>query len=64
LKIFLYNFKRPLNLIVLKTQIVSTLTQKDSTGQAKKEHFRSVTIWKKQSDGKWKNVVDIMCPKK
>ncbi len=36
---------------------------KDSSGNVMTQHFKSVTIWKKQSDGSWKNVVDVMSPK-
>jgi uncharacterized protein (TIGR02246 family) len=39
------------------------ITTKDSSGNAMTQHFRSVTIWKKQMDGSWKNVVDVMSPK-
>jgi len=31
----------------------------DSTGKAITIHNKAVTIWRKQSDGSWKNVVDI-----
>jgi ketosteroid isomerase-like protein len=40
----------------------STLSFMDSMGNANTQTFRSVTIWKKQADGSWKNVVDIMSP--
>jgi ketosteroid isomerase-like protein len=39
------------------------ITMKDSTGNSMSQHFKSVTIWKKQADGSWKNVVDVMSPK-
>jgi uncharacterized protein (TIGR02246 family) len=39
------------------------ITMKDSTGNSASQHFRSVTIWKKQADGSWKNVVDVLSPK-
>ncbi|MDP2688005.1 MAG: nuclear transport factor 2 family protein [Aequorivita sp.] len=41
----------------------STITMKDSTGKETVQNFRTVTIWKKQADGSWKNVVDVMSPK-
>lgn len=40
----------------------SQITMTDSTGTANVMHFEGVTIWKKQADGSWKNVVDIMSP--
>lgn len=40
----------------------SHMVMPDSTGQPVKHHFKSVTIWKKQADGTWKNVVDVMSP--
>ncbi len=40
------------------------ITMKDSMGRSQIQHFKSVTIWKKQADGTWKNVVDVMSPKK
>ena len=40
----------------------SQITIKDSTGKSVTQHFKSVTIWKKQEDGTWKNVVDVMSP--
>ena len=38
------------------------LTVNDSTGNPKTQHYKSVTVWKKQADGSWKNVVDVMSP--
>jgi ketosteroid isomerase-like protein len=38
------------------------MTMKDSTGSNSTQHFKTVTIWKKQQDGSWKNVVDVMSP--
>lgn len=38
------------------------LTVNDSTGKPVTQHYRSITIWKKQTDGTWKNVVDVMSP--
>lgn len=40
----------------------SQITTNDSTGKPVTQHFKSVTIWKKQADGTWKNVVDVMSP--
>ena len=40
----------------------STISFQDSLGNSHSQNFRSVTIWKKQPDGSWKNVVDIMSP--
>ena len=40
----------------------SAITMKDSTG-THTQNFNAVSIWKKQADGSWKNVVDIMSPK-
>ena len=37
----------------------SQITVNDSTGKPITTHFKAVTIWKKQSDGSWKNAVDI-----
>lgn len=34
----------------------------DSTGKLFTHRYRSITIWKKQTDGSWKNVVDVMSP--
>lgn len=34
----------------------------DSTGQTVTQRNRAVTIWRKQADGSWKNVVDISTP--
>ena len=42
----------------------SKITMKDSTGATNIQNFKTVTIWKKQQDGSWKNVVDIMSPTK
>ncbi|NJB84329.1 uncharacterized protein (TIGR02246 family) [Lewinella marina] len=40
----------------------SRMTMADSTGSPLEQEFRSVTIWKRQADGSWKNVVDVMSP--
>jgi uncharacterized protein (TIGR02246 family) len=37
----------------------SQVTFNDSTGKAITMHSNSVTVWKKQADGNWKDVVDI-----
>jgi ketosteroid isomerase-like protein len=34
----------------------------DSTGKVVTQHNKAVSIWRKQSDGTWKNVVDISTP--
>jgi len=34
----------------------------DSTGKAITQHNKGVSIWRKQGDGSWKNVVDISTP--
>jgi conserved hypothetical protein len=38
------------------------MTMNDSTGNPVTQHYKSITIWKKQTDGSWKNVVDVMSP--
>ena len=38
------------------------LTVNDSTGNPKTQYYKAVTVWKKQADGSWKNVVDVMSP--
>jgi ketosteroid isomerase-like protein len=40
----------------------TTLTMNGPDGKPVTQHFRAVTIWKKQADGSWKNVVDISNP--
>lgn len=40
----------------------SQVTLTDSTGAPMTLRNNAVTIWKKQSDGSWKNVVDIATP--
>ncbi len=40
----------------------SQVAFKDSTGNTITQNNKAVSIWKKQSDGKWKNVVDISTP--
>jgi ketosteroid isomerase-like protein len=34
------------------------VSMNDSTGKAVTEYNKAVTVWKKKSDGSWKNVVD------
>ncbi|MCX2718677.1 YybH family protein [Lentiprolixibacter aurantiacus] len=36
----------------------SSFTMNDSLGNPMTQYFRTVTVWKKQDDGKWKCVVD------
>ena len=38
------------------------LTFKDSTGRPMTLHGRAVTIWKKDANGNWKNVVEVSVP--
>jgi len=40
----------------------SQTTMTDSTGKSITQHTNGVTVWKKQADGSWKNVVDIGTP--
>lgn len=40
----------------------SELSFTDSTGNTVTEKSKAVSIWRKQSDGAWKNVVDISTP--
>ena len=37
----------------------SQISVNDSSGKTITDHYRGVTVWKKQTDGTWKNVVDI-----
>lgn len=41
--------------LVEKTETTMT----DSTGKSMTQHENGITVWKKQSDGSWKNVADI-----
>ncbi len=36
----------------------------DSTGKPVTSHYNSISVWKKQGDGSWKNVLDILSPVK
>jgi len=40
----------------------SVINIADSTGKTITMHFNGVSIWKKQEDGSWKNVVESMVP--
>jgi ketosteroid isomerase-like protein len=40
----------------------TTITANDSTGSPVTHQYNSVTVWKKQADGTWKNVLDVMSP--
>jgi ketosteroid isomerase-like protein len=40
-----------------------TLSMKDSTGKVITTLSKGVTVWRKDSTGSWKNVVDISTPK-
>lgn len=40
----------------------SHISYTDSTGKIATQHNKAVTIWRKQPDGSWKNVVDISTP--
>ena len=39
-----------------------TMTMNDSTGKTISLHSTGITIWKKQTDGSWKNIVDAATP--
>jgi uncharacterized protein (TIGR02246 family) len=41
----------------------SQITYPDSAGNSITQHNNAVSIWRKQADGTWKNVVDISTPK-
>jgi ketosteroid isomerase-like protein len=41
----------------------SKISLKDSLGNVQTQRFKSITIWKKDAQGTWKNVVDVMSPK-
>ena len=40
----------------------TTITSNDSTGNPVSHQYNSVTVWKKQADGAWKNVLDVLSP--
>ena len=40
----------------------SQISFSDSTGKSIVENNKAVSIWRKQADGSWKNVVDISTP--
>ena len=39
-----------------------TMTMNDSSGKTITQHAKGVTVWRKQTDGSWKNVVDVSTP--
>ena len=39
------------------------ITTHDSTGKPVTKFYNSATVWKKQADGSWKNILDIIMPK-
>jgi len=39
-----------------------SMSMNDSTGKTMTMYSDGVTVWKKQSDGSWKNVVDVSTP--
>jgi len=45
-----------LGYLLERTEIIAN----DSTGKPVSQHYNGITIWKKQQDGSWKNVVDIL----
>tara|TARA_R110002072_G_scaffold299920_1_gene476130 strand:- start:48344 stop:48613 length:270 start_codon:yes stop_codon:yes gene_type:complete len=40
----------------------SQVSYPDSTGQIQTENNKAVSIWRKQKNGEWKNVIDISTP--
>ena len=40
----------------------SQVSYPDSTGKSMTQKNKAVSIWRKQADGSWKNVVDISTP--
>ena len=40
----------------------TTIMINDSTGNPVKHQYNSVSVWKKQADGAWKNVLDVLSP--
>jgi uncharacterized protein (TIGR02246 family) len=43
---------------------ITTITVNDSVGKPLAMKYNSLSIWKKQADGSWKNVVDVLSPEK
>jgi len=43
---------------------MTTITVNDSVGKPMVMKYNGLTIWKKQPDGNWKNVVDVLSPEK
>jgi uncharacterized protein (TIGR02246 family) len=39
-----------------------TMSMNDSTGKASTLHANGITVWRKQNDGSWKDVIDISTP--
>jgi uncharacterized protein (TIGR02246 family) len=39
-----------------------TMSMNDSTGKTITLHSKGVTVWRKQTDGSWKNVADVSTP--
>ena len=39
-----------------------SISMNDSTGKTMTMYSNGVTVWKKQTDGSWKNVVDVSTP--
>ncbi|AYB31524.1 YybH family protein [Chryseolinea soli] len=40
----------------------TTIIANDSTGNPVTHQYNSVSVWKKQADGVWKNVLDVLSP--
>lgn len=38
------------------------ISMNDTTGNPVTHNFKAVTVWKKNADGSWKNVVDVLSP--
>ena len=43
---------------------MTTIIVNDSVGKPMATKYNGLTIWKKQPDGSWKNVVDVLSPEK
>lgn len=41
----------------------TTITITDSARKTISQHYNGITIWKRQDDGSWKNVVDVLSKK-
>jgi ketosteroid isomerase-like protein len=44
--------------LIERTQV----TMNDPSGQPVTQHMKALTVWRKQPDGSWKNVVDMTNP--